>query len=83
MTTMTCVSNIFNSNTADKTYFTWKNHIHAKKWTKAKPNFEHFIKEIKQYGTTLDKIKDKKSKTLFVVILPRADPPYIQNTQAA
>ncbi len=51
------VSNIFNSN-----ILLGKYHIHVKKWTKAKPNFEHFIKEIKQYGTTLDKIKNKKSK---------------------
>ncbi len=28
-----------------------KYHIHVKKWTKAKPNFAHFIKEIKQYGS--------------------------------
>ncbi len=42
-----------------------------KKWTKAKPNFEHFIKEIKQYGTTFDKIKNKKARKttkLFVTL---------------
>ncbi len=27
------------------------------------PNVEHFIKEIKQYSTTLDKRKNKKTKT--------------------
>ncbi len=30
-----------------------------------KPNFEHFIKEIKQYGTTLDKIKNKKARKTY------------------
>ncbi len=41
------------------------------KWTKAKPNFEHFIKEIKQYATTLDQIKNKKQERqmkLFVTL---------------
>ncbi len=32
-----------------------KYHIHAKKWAKAKPKCEHFLKEIKQYGITLIK----------------------------
>ncbi len=36
-----------------------------KKLTKAKPNFEHFIKEIKQYGTTLDTIKNKKARKTY------------------
>ncbi len=34
-------------------------------YTIAKPNFEHFIKEIKQYGTTLDKIKNKKARKTY------------------
>ncbi len=58
---MTCVSNIFNSNTAHKSYFTWKISLSCEKLTKAKPNFEHFIKEIKQYDTTLHKMKKKKT----------------------
>ncbi len=33
-----------------------KYHIHAKKWAKAKPKCEHFLKEIKQYGITLQNI---------------------------
>ncbi len=65
MTTMMCVSNIFNSNTATNLILLGKYHIHVKKWTKAKPNFEHFIKEIKQYGTSLDKIKNKKARKTY------------------
>ncbi len=30
-----------------------------------KPNFEHFIKEIQQYGTTLDKSKNKKTRKTY------------------
>jgi len=42
-----------------------KYHIHVKKWAKAKPNFEHFMKEIKQYGNSLDKIKNKKARKTY------------------
>ncbi len=48
-----------------------KYHIRVKKWTKAKLNFEHFIKEIKQYGATLDQIKNKNPERhmkLFVTL---------------
>lgn len=46
--------------------FIKKYHIHVKKkWAKAKANCEHFIKEIKQYGTTLHNIRNKnKQKNL-------------------
>ncbi len=40
-----------------------------KKLTKAKPNLEHFIKETKQYGPTLDKIKNKKARMKLFVSL--------------
>ncbi len=39
-----------------------KYHIHVKKWAKAKPNCEHFIKEIEQYGITLHNIRNRKAK---------------------
>ncbi len=39
--------------------------IHVKKWAKAHPNCEHFIKEIKQYGITLHNIKNRKAKKTY------------------
>ncbi len=39
-----------------------KYHIHAKKWAKAKPKCEHFLKEIKQYGITLQILETEKRK---------------------
>jgi len=44
-----------------------KYHIHVKKWAKAKPSFEHFMKEIKLYGNSLDKIKNKKARKTYEV----------------
>ncbi len=40
-------------------------YIHVKKWAKAKPTCEHFIKEIKQYGTTLHNIRNRKAKKTY------------------
>jgi len=40
----------------------------CKKLTKAKPSFEHFLK-IKEYGTTLDKIKNKKARKTYFKLL--------------
>lgn len=45
-----------------------KYHIHVKRWTKAKPNFEQYLKEIKQYGITLDKIKNKKARKTHEIL---------------
>ncbi len=42
-----------------------KYHIHAKKWAKAKPKCEHFLKEIKQYGITLQNIRNRKAKKTY------------------
>ncbi len=42
-----------------------KYHIHVKKWAKAKPKCEHFLKEIKQYGITLQNIKNRKAKKTY------------------
>ncbi len=38
-----------------------KNHIHVHKRAKAKLDWEHFIKEIKYYGTTPHNITNRKS----------------------
>jgi len=37
----------------------------VKKWAKAKPSFEHFMKEIKQYGNSLAKTKNKKARKTY------------------
>ncbi len=38
-----------------------KDHIHVKKQAKVKPDCEHFLKEIKQYGT-VHIIRNRKAK---------------------
>jgi len=45
---------------------TWKISHSCEKWAKAKPSFEHFIKEIKQYGNSLDTIKNKKARKTYM-----------------
>ncbi len=42
-----------------------KYHIHVKKWAKAKPKCEHFLKEIKQYVMTLQNIRNRKAKKTY------------------
>lgn len=38
-----------------------KFHIHKKKWSGSKPNFSHFLQEIKDYCTSLENIINKKA----------------------
>ncbi len=40
----------------------------GKKWTKAKPIFEHFIKEIKKYDATLEQKNQERPMKLFVTL---------------
>jgi len=48
-------------------HITWKISHSVKKWAKAKPSFEHFMKEIKLYGNSLNTIKNKKARKTYEV----------------
>ena len=45
-----------------------KFHIHKKKWTDSKPSFNHFLIEMEQYYTTVNRLNSKMAlKTTFVM----------------
>lgn len=45
-----------------------KYHIHKKKWADSKPNFEHFLAELKQYHTTVKDIKNRKAIKTDIIL---------------
>ena len=42
-----------------------KFHIHKSKWSGSKPCFQRFSIELKQYGTLLENVKNKKAVKTF------------------